>query len=515
MPGKKGAAMKPDVLVIGAGSAGSVVARRLLDAGCSVTVLEAGGSDENPAIHDLGRAAELWHSPQDWDYHTVPQEHAAGRRIHWPRGRVLGGSHSLNASIFVRGARGDYERWEAEGASGWGWRDVLPVFRDIERWHGEADPLRGQGGLLDVRDDYERAEIFEAIHEAFTQAGVPANPDYNGDSIEGVSWMQLNLRDGRRLSTFRAFLHPVLDHPRLTVRTGTQVHRLLIERGRVTGVEAESGGRLEQLRAGEVVLCAGALDTPRILLHSGIGPAGQLEALGIPVVADLPGVGENLHDHLLVPFVFETTARAIPPRRELQPVAMVHSFTTFRDGLDVPDTQPICFSVPMVPLEEEVTGTCFTIQAGLVRPESRGTLRLASADPREPALMDPRILSRPEDAESLLASMRQVVEVGAQSALADAWGARLVLPGPAGSTPDDATLERHMREYVTTYHHQVGTCRMGGDELAVTDPATLRLRAELPGVRIADASVMPSVPSGNTNAPSIMIGERAARFLLA
>lgn len=499
-----------DVIVVGAGSAGSVITRRLLDSGASVTLVEAGGTDDKATIHDVGRLGELWLSPDDWGYHTTPQEHAAGRRIHWPRGKVLGGSHSLNASIFVRGAHGDYDRWAREGATGWGWDDVLPVFKRMENFAGGASDLRGVGGPLDVGEAYEHNPVFQSIHDAFVQAGVPSNPDYNGESIDGVSWMQLTVRDARRLSSYRAYLHPVRDNERLTVRTGAWVHRLIIEGGRAVGVVVEVNGALEELRADQVVLSAGALDTPRILLHSGIGPAAHLGEVGIDVVADVPGVGENLHDHILVPFVYETTAKAIPERQEYEPVAQVHSFTTFREGLDVPDTQPICFSVPMAPVEG-LTSTAFTLQAGVVRPESRGTFRLASNDPHAAVLLDPHLLERPEDVASMRASMQQMLEVGAQPALAGEWGAQLVLPNPAQL--DDASLDRHMREWVTTYHHQVGTCRMGTDELSVVNPETFGLNAGIEGLRIADASIMPSVTSGNTNAPSIMIGERAAEAL--
>ncbi|MGO2110937.1 MAG: GMC family oxidoreductase [Pseudoclavibacter sp.] len=502
-----------DIIVVGAGSAGSVITRRLLDAGANVTLVEAGGSDDKPTISDLGRLGELWLSPDDWGYFTTPQEHIGGRQIHWPRGKVLGGSHSLNASIYVRGAHGDYDRWAREGATGWAWDDVLPVFKRIENFSGGASDLRGTDGPLDVTLDYDKNPIFESIREAYLQAGVPANDDYNGESIDGVSGMQLTTRGGTRFSTYRAYLNPVLGNERLTLRTGAWTHRLIIEDGKAVGVVIEVDGKLEELRADQVVLCAGALDTPRILMLSGIGPAAHLADVGVDVVADVPGVGENLHDHVLVPFVYETTAKSIPERLENEPVAQLHSFTTFREGLDVPDTQPIIFSVPMAPPPEGVTGTCFTLQAGLVRPESRGTFRLASNDPHALALMNPHLLEAPEDVASLRASMQQMLDVGSQSALVDEWGAKLVLPNPVDL--DDAALDAHMREWVTTYHHQVGTCRMGTDELSVVNPSTFELNAGIEGLRIADASIMPSVPSGNTNAPSIMIGERAADALTA
>lgn len=504
-----------DVIIVGSGSAGSVLARRLLDAGVQVTLLEAGKPDENPAIHDLGRLGELWLSDDDWGYFTTPQRHAFQRQIHWPRGKVMGGSHSLNASIWVRGANADYDRWESEGAEGWSWDDVKPYFEKAEHWMGEPREGRGAEGLQDVSaDDYDRMPIFEAIHEACEQAGIPKNDQYNDGEVEGVSWMELTTRGRQRLSSYRAYLHDKMEEGNLTAVTGAWVTRLIIEDGRVVGVEAEVDGEDREFRAEEVVLCAGALDTPRILLHSGVGPADHLGEVGIEVRHELKGVGENLHDHLLVPFVYEATAKEIEARIDNQPVAQVHSWTTFREGVEAPDTQPIYFSVPMVPPGTDVPANCFTLQAGMVRPNSRGTFRLASSDPREKALMDPNIFDRQEDVDSLMASMKQMREIAAQPALKDEWGAREVLPGEDVQSDED--LDRYMREWVTTYHHQVGTCKMGpdSDELAVVCPKTLRVHG-LEGVRIADASIMPSVPSGNTNAPSIMIGERAADKILS
>ncbi|NUU07615.1 FAD-dependent oxidoreductase [Leifsonia sp. C5G2] len=486
-----------DVIVIGAGSAGSVVARRLADAGHGVTVLEAGGEDANPAIHDPSRMGELWHSADDWDYRTVPQEHAAGRRLHLPRGKVLGGSHALNAMIWVRCAPEDYDGWAAGGNDGWAWDDVRGIFEEAEQ-------------LLEVTDDYALDPIQESIVQAAVEEGLERNPDYNSGHLDGVSQQQVTLRDGKRWNTYMAYLKPVRD--RVDVRTGCWVHRLLIEPAqdglRVVGVEFEQGGELQRLRADEVVLSAGALDSPRILLRSGIGPADELRAVGIEPVHDLPGVGRNLHDHLLSPVIFTTEKPVGPPRKGVS-VTQSHLFWRSRPELPVPDTQPIHFSVPMY--QEDLTGPAdgFSLMAGLVTPKARGRLTLTGPGPHDPVAIDLDALGHPDDVASLAASVRQCRSIGRRPALA-AWGARELHPGPAVSDDD---LEDYVRRTAITYHHQVGTCAMGVSGDAVVTP---RLRVHgVAGITVADASVVPTITTGNTNAPAVLIGEQAARFLLA
>ncbi|GAB2825101.1 GMC family oxidoreductase N-terminal domain-containing protein [Alpinimonas psychrophila] len=506
---------QPDVIIVGGGTAGSIIARRLVDAGKKVRLLEAGRPDVNPAIHDISRLGELWLSQDDWGYFTTPQKDAFGRKLHWPRGKVLGGSHSLNASIYVRGNHADFDGWEASGNPGWGWKDVLPVYQKIENYIGEASPLRSPGGLLDVTTDYPKAPIQVSGLEAAQQAGVPLNPDYNGESQEGVNFEQLNMRGGERLSTYRAYLHPIVGNANLEITTGAWVHRVIIEDGRAVGVEYEKDGEVHALlikAGGEVVLCGGALDSPRVLLQSGIGPTKDLEALGINVVKDLPGVGENLHDHLLVPVIFKTTKKDVGPPPANVPITQVHWFTTSRPGLSVPDTQPIIFSVPMTNADTmpDAPATGFTIMGGLVTPKSRGTFKLSAKDPHAPTLQDPHILENDDDVTSLVFSVKEARRVGAQAALADEWGAVEVYPGADVVT--DEQIADYIRHNAITYHHQVGTTKMGIDELAVVTP-TLHVYG-IEGLRVADASVMPFVSTGNTNAPSMVIGEKAAEFIL-
>ncbi|WP_240630202.1 GMC family oxidoreductase [Specibacter cremeus] len=499
-----------DVIVVGAGSAGAVIARRLLDAGRRVAVLEAGGMDVNPVIANVAEAGALWGGPEDWDYSTTPQAGCAGRRLKLPRGKVMGGSHALNATIWVRGARQDFDTWAYQGCPGWGWEDVLPVFKAIENYDGGASELRGGDGLLDVRQDFERNPLQEDLVAAAIEVGVPYNEDYNSGEPDGVSRMQLNVRNGKRFNTWHAYLQPVADHPNLTIITGAHVARLLLDGGTVTGVEYVTGGSTRQLLAPETVLSGGAIGSPAVLLRSGIGPSGELAAAGVAPVHELSGVGKNLHDHFLSPVIYGTDT---PVPEPAVGAAETHLFHKSRPDLAVPDTQPIFFSIPMYFLPE-MSGpeNGFSLVAGIVRPQGRGSITLSGPSIDDELNIDVGALADAADVDAMVASVRQCRELGRAAALAG-WGPHEIYPGPAVGDTDEE-LEKYVRETTVTYHHQVGTCRMGLDQAAVVDPRSLRVRG-LAGIRVADASVMPSITTGNTNAPTIMIAERAAAMILA
>ncbi|MFT4232540.1 MAG: GMC family oxidoreductase N-terminal domain-containing protein [Leucobacter sp.] len=522
MSDQSGSAAAPkSVIVVGAGSAGSVVSRRLADAGVQVTLLEAGGEDTNPAIHDLSRMGELWHSPDDWDYYTTPQPGANGHRMHWPRGKVLGGSHSLNAMIWVRCVPQDFDHWAELGNPGWSWNEIVPVYDEIENFHGRGDGTpRGTDGLMDITDDYELSPIQASIIEAGVQEGLPLNPDYNGATVDGISQQQLTVRDGKRYNTYMAYVKPIRD--RLTLETGCHVHELIFAdepgtdgRPRVVGVRFAQGGEVRELLADEVILAAGAIDSPRVLLRSGIGPADELREVGIEPRVDLPGVGKNLHDHYLSPVIFDTEKPIDPPREGVS-VTQSHYFWKSDEEFDRPDTQPLHFSVPMYGDFLEPKGpNGFSLMAGLVTPESRGEIKLSGPNPEDPLLLDPQALTAQQDVDSLVASVRKCRSMGRQPALAASpaeggWGATEVYPGPEVGDGED--LVDYVRNTLATYHHQVGTCKMGVDELAVVSP---RLAVHgVDGLRVIDASIMPRVTTGNTNAPAILIGELGARFVL-
>ena len=490
-----------DVIVIGSGSAGAVIARRLVDAGVNVCVVEAGGLDESAAIHDPGRLWELWGGPEDWAYRTIPQPGCNGRELDIPRGKVLGGSSCLNAVIYIRGHRSDYDGWAASGCEGWGYEDVLPLFKRSEDFSRGASEYHGAGGLLRVAADYEPHPLHAAAVAAAQEVGVPYNDDHNGPTQDGVGYCHLMVKDNVRQSQAVAFLRPVMDAPNLTVLTGTRARKLLFEGGRCVGVETNAG----ELRAeGEVVVCAGAIESPKLLMLSGIGPAAELARAGVDVAVDLPGVGENLHDHLLSPIVC-SSSRPMPPVVPGTTPLHAHLFARSRADLPAPDTQPLVFHVPAYLPGMEGPPDGFTLMAGMIRPQSRGRLSLASADPDAPPVIDPAYLAEEADLDALHWSFEQMREISRAGALAD-WLAEELYPGPAVTSPED--VRNYVRDTAVTYHHPVGTCKMGVDELAVVDPQ-LRVRG-IDGLRVADASVMPTVPGGNTHAPVTMIGERAA-----
>ena len=491
----------PDVIVVGGGSAGAAAARRFVDRGIKVLLLEAGGPDVNPAIHDPGRLHELWLSEEDWAYETVEQRHAAGRHLAWPRGRVLGGSSSLNGMIWVRGARADYDGWAYLGADGWAWDDVRPVYERIE--HRSAD----DGGIVTILSSYQADAIHDAIVAAAQACGIPFNRDYNGDQQDGVSYMQFSIADRVRHSTAAAYLRPIADDPNLRVLLRAPARRLLFEGSRCVGVEWERDGRLERRHAAEVIVSGGTIGSPHLLMVSGIGPADDLGEHGIDIVADVPGVGENLHDHLLSPVIFSAEREVGPPSPGL-PACQTHLFWRSRPGLVVPDIQPIHFMVPMYEPWMEGPENGFTLMGGMVRPLSRGTIRLTGPTVDDPLAIDPNILACGADLDSLVAAVELCRRMGASPDLQE-WGAVERYPGPRATSVDE--LRDYVRKTAITYHHQVGTCKMGRDQMAVVDP---RLRVNgVEGLRVADASVMPMVTTGNTNAPAIMIGERVADFV--
>ncbi|ORW71462.1 hypothetical protein AWC23_14270 [Mycobacterium saskatchewanense] len=499
-----------DMIVVGAGSSGAAMTRRLVDAGLTVLLLEAGGPDINPAIVDPTRLFEVWSGPDERGYQTVPQPQAANRCLSWPRGKALGGTSSLNAMVHVRGARRDFDHWAYLGNPGWSWADVLPTFRRMEDYDGGESPLHGVGGPLHILTHYEPDDVHGSVLDGFVELGLPVNPDYNCGVLDGVSAMAFTIKDGRWHSTASAYLRPVESCPNLTVLTGARARRLLMRGNRCVGVEWTRNGRVESTTAErEVIVCAGGIESPRLLMLSGIGDADHLRAVGIDVVVDLPGVGRNLHDHLLAPVIL-TTDRPIDAPTPGLPLTQAHVWARTRPGLLTPDIQPIALGFPLYS-EPWMTGpdNGISLLAGMVRPSSRGGIRLTGPRTDDTLLIDPATFTCEEDLTALVAAVKLCRELETTKALSE-WGFRERYPGPEVETTE--ALRDFVRRTAFTYHHHVGTCKMGVDVDSVVDP---RLRVHgVEGLRVADASIMPAVTSGNTNAPAVLIGERAADFVL-
>lgn len=530
-----------DYVVVGSGSAGAIVARRLADTGAAVTLIESGRQRRGPlvtvpgmcgAIHAVTTLQRL----VTWPAYSVPQRHMKGRKLPQSHGRILGGGSVINGMAFVRGNRQNYDDWAADGAKGWGFSEVLPSFRRLESFEDGPSDLRGGDGPIAVERATGLASVTGRYMAALAAtAEVGMNHDYNGAQQAGVAPLQQSAGAGRRVGTDRGYLWDA--PPNLRVITGATATRVIVEKGRAAGVELVAGRNRRPIGAArarrEVIISAGALGSPRLLMLSGIGHAAHLREHGVKVIADLP-VGDNLHDHLFVPMSYQAPGgRSASPlsfagaavRECVRPRSTYLAHTLFeavafvdsgvRTGTDFPDLQ--MFILPMsYPANQDEPGLhlaaesspSLTLMPTMIYPQSRGTVRLASTDPFTAPLIDPNYLAEPRDVATLVAGMELVRETLAHQAIAREVG-REVLPG---SGQKGADLADFVRRNASGVYHPVGTCRMGTDERAVVDPA-LRVRG-VAGLRVADASIMPSIVGGNTNAAAMMIGERAAELII-
>ncbi|MEW5420597.1 GMC family oxidoreductase [Amorphus sp. 3PC139-8] len=527
------ASIETDYLVIGAGSAGCVMASRLSEDGRSrVTVLEAGRRDSNPWIHiPIGYGKTIVNPNVNWRFETEAGAEIADRPMYWPRGKVLGGSSSINGLLYIRGQAADYDHWRQLGNAGWSYEDVLPYFRKAEDQENGEDAFHGAGGPLRVSNLVERNPLCEAFIRSGVDAGIPRNDDFNGATQEGIGYYQLTTRRARRCSAAVAYLRPAMKRTNLRVETGALVERILFEGRRAVGAVFRQGERVVTVRAKrEVILSAGSIKSPHLLLLSGVGPAEQLSELGVDVVHDLPGVGENLQDHygaLLTyrsrePLTINDLMRS-PVRQVIAGLqyavlrrgpltisaAQVGAFVRSLPQVATPDIQFLFQTFSHDEYDDGLHAfSGFANAVCPIRPESRGTLRLRSSDPRENPAMQPNYLSAEADRRTLVAAIKIARQVAEKPDIAH-YIVDEYAPGPSYSSDDD--LLTYARETGLSIAHQVGTCKMGTDPMAVVDP-TLRVHG-LEGLRVVDASIMPTLVSGNTNAPTIMIAEKAADLM--
>jgi choline dehydrogenase-like flavoprotein len=525
-----------DYIVVGGGSGGCVLASRLSeDPAVTVALLEAGPVDTSVLIHcPAGLAVMAQTGQANWKFQTEPQPGLNGRRGYQPRGKVLGGSSSINAMIYMRGHRADYDHWAAEGNPGWSYDDVLPYFRRAEHNERGANSFHGSGGPLNVMDLRSPNPLLGAYVEAGRQAGYSLNTDFNGAEQEGIGAYQVTHRNGERFSAAKAYIAPHRARPNLHVITGAQATRILFEGRRAVGVEVLQGGQRVQHGARcEVLLAAGALQSPQLLMLSGVGPGAELQALGVPVLHDLPGVGQHLHDHVDVVQVMNAPTLkdsfGVSLGGTVRLVRAVFEWRRQRSGMltsnfgeaggfiksqpdePIPDLQLHFVVGKLVDHGRKVVfGHGYSCHVCLLRPRSRGSVTLASADPMAAPRIDPAFLADPDDMARLVRGFRLMRNILSQPALARLGGRELARSANAQS---DTQIEQFIRGYADTIYHPVGTCRMGNGPRDVVD-AQLRVHG-LEGLRVVDASIMPRIVGGNTNAPVIMVAEKAADMIKA
>ncbi|SER43583.1 GMC family oxidoreductase [Natrinema salaciae] len=500
-----------DFVLVGAGSAGCALAHRLsADPDADVLLLEAGHPDEKEEIHVPALFPSLFKTEYDWDYHTAPQSELNDRVIYVPRGKMLGGSSSINAMIYIRGNAYDYDTWADLGNEGWGYDEMLEYFKRSEHFEPGDSEYHGQGGPLNVADPADPHPVSSQLVEAAVEVGHVRNDDFSGEQQQGVGHYHVTQKDGQRCSAAKAFITPILDRDNLTAETGAQVTEIRFEGDRAVGVTYEQDGTTHEADAAqEVIVSAGSINSPQLLMLSGIGPADHLAEHGIEVQTDLPGVGRNLQDHLFSFVIHERTAGPDEPAPSSN-IGEAGGFTYVDDDAPAPDLQyhfaPVYFMENGLGNPDEGVG--FSVGATQVRPESRGRITLASADPFEDPVLDPKFLTEDTDWEIMVEGVKRAREIARADAM-DEYRGPEVWPGEDVTT--DEGIREHIRETAHTVYHPVGTCKMGDDDMAVVDDSLQVHGVE--NLRVVDASIMPTLTSGNTNAPTIAIAEKAADMI--